>query len=119
MEYWILINSILIAILIFYKFKNKGLATKQEVNEINERLEEYIEKEKKYKKEIQEIIYLSTKQITYIFQQGIPEWKDDQDYYRGSLTKEPDGGLNLYQSLTDNNVGNQLTDIEHWKRFPR
>lgn len=58
--------------------------------------------------------YLNTRQIAYGHQEGIPEYSTGTTYYIGSIAKES-GTTNLYGSITDDNIGNALTDIVNWK----
>jgi hypothetical protein len=64
--------------------------------------------------ELQGLNYVNTSQIAYIMQKGIPEWEVATDYYIGDIAREV-GGTKLYKSLTDNNVGNVLTDVVKWE----
>lgn len=64
--------------------------------------------------ELQGLNYVNTSQIAYIMQKGIPEWEVATDYYIGDITREV-GGTKLYKSLTDNNIGNTLTDVANWQ----
>ena len=55
-------------------------------------------------------------QIAYMLQQGIPEWGETTNYAVGSVVKIiKDGVVSLYTSLTNNNVGNAVTDTAHWQ----
>ncbi len=55
-----------------------------------------------------------TQQLAYLFQQGIAEWDVDTTYYIGSLAMD---GNTIYQSLTNNNTGNLVTDGTKWKNY--
>lgn len=67
--------------------------------------------------EIQGVEYVTTYQQAYIMQEGIPEWAATVTYYKGSLTKEVTStGFRIYNSLTDNNIGNLLSDTSNWKK---
>jgi hypothetical protein len=63
--------------------------------------------------EDQAINYVMTTQIAYLFQEGIPEYNDETTYYENSIVREP-GTYKLYGSLTDDNVGNALSDAGEW-----
>lgn len=66
--------------------------------------------------EFQGIQYVTTYQQAYLMQEGIPEWASSVTYYKGSLTKKiTTTGFQIYCSLTDNNLGNILSDTENWK----
>lgn len=45
-------------------------------------------------------------QISYLLQQGIPEWDASTVYYKGSYVQDPAGSGQLWFSLQDANVGN-------------
>ena len=67
--------------------------------------------------EIQGVEYVTTYQQAYIMQEGLPEWAATVTYYKGSLTKEVTStGFRIYNSLTDNNTGNLLSDTSNWKK---
>jgi len=66
--------------------------------------------------EIQGVEYVTTYQQAYIMQEGVPEWAATVTYYKGCLTKEVTStGFKIYNSLTDNNTGNLLSDTSNWK----
>lgn len=64
--------------------------------------------------EVQGVDYVTTRQIAYVFQEGIPEYDSDTVYYQNSLVKEA-GTVNLYKSLTNDNQGNALSSALNWK----
>ena len=67
--------------------------------------------------EIQGVEYVTTYQQAYIMQEGVPEWAATVTYYKGSLAKEVTStGFRIYNSLTDNNTGNLLSDTSNWKK---
>lgn len=67
--------------------------------------------------EIQGVEYVTTYQQAYIMQEGVPEWSATVTYYKGCLTKEVTStGFRIYNSLTDNNIGNLLSDTSNWKK---
>ena len=67
--------------------------------------------------EIQGVEYVTTYQQAYIMQEGIPEWAATVTYYKGSLAKEVTStGFRVYNSLTDDNIGNLLSDTSNWKK---
>lgn len=66
--------------------------------------------------EIQGVEYVTTYQQAYLMQEGIPEWASSVTYYKGSVVKEVTStGFKIYNSLTDNNTGNLLSDTSNWK----
>lgn len=65
--------------------------------------------------EFQALQYLFSRQLAYLFQDGIPEWNASTTYYKGSLVKTITGtDVAIFSSLTDNNVNNQTSDTTKW-----
>lgn len=64
--------------------------------------------------EFQSLNYINTYQLTYLFQEGIPEYDSGTIYFQNSIVKKP-GTYQLYGSLIDNNTGNSLTNATDWK----
>lgn len=65
--------------------------------------------------EFQGIQYVTTYEQAYLMQEGIPEWSSSVTYYKGCIAKEVTStGFKLYNSLTDNNTGNALSDTTNW-----
>ena len=61
--------------------------------------------------------YLATRELAYIQQAGIQEYSATTNYYAGkSIVRSPETST-LYISLTDDNLGNPLTDIVNWKEL--
>ncbi len=59
--------------------------------------------------------YLITRELSYLQQAGFPEYSATTEYFIGkSIVREPEG-TKLYISLTDNNIGNPLTDMVNWQ----
>ena len=66
--------------------------------------------------EFQGVQYGISYQQAYMLQEGIPEWDANTPYYKGSLAKTISGAaFKLYCSLSDNNVGNLVSDTANWK----
>lgn len=65
------------------------------------------------------LCYLITRQLAYLYQQGIPEWDAGTVYYQNSqCTVVQNGALVIKRSLTDNNVGNNpVTDNVNWADY--
>lgn len=63
--------------------------------------------------EMQAIQYMVTTQISYLFQEGIAEYDSGTTYYQNSIVKKS-GTYEIYGSITDDNVGNPLTDDTNW-----
>jgi hypothetical protein len=59
--------------------------------------------------EFQSCNYINTSFISYIIQEGIPEWNEDKTYYQNSIVKRT-GTYEIYGSKTDDNTGNALPD---------
>lgn len=67
--------------------------------------------------EMNGIQYGFSKQLAYIFQEGLPEYDTETPYYVGSWCKGTvDNAISIYESLTDENIGNPLTNETHWKK---
>lgn len=67
--------------------------------------------------EFQGIQYVTTYQQAYLMQEGIPEWAATVTYYKGSVVKEVTAsGFKIYNSLTDNNTNNILSDTSNWSK---
>lgn len=64
--------------------------------------------------EFQSCNYVNTSQIAYILQEGIGEWNPLKTYYQNSIVKKT-GTYEIYGSLTDDNVGNPLSDDTNWE----
>lgn len=65
------------------------------------------------------LCYLITRQLAYLYQQGIAEWDSDTTYYQNSQCSViQDGILVIKRSLTDNNIGNDpTTDNVNWADY--
>ena len=57
--------------------------------------------------------FVTTSQLAYLFQEGMPEYDASTTYYTNSIVKK-NGTTQLYVSLTDNNIGNPLADTANW-----
>lgn len=64
--------------------------------------------------EFQGLHFLTTRQISYLLDKGIPEWEVATEYFIGDIQREV-GGTRIYKSITDNNIGNALTDVVNWE----
>jgi hypothetical protein len=56
--------------------------------------------------------YVTSYQIAYQMQEGIPEWDSATTYYTGSIAQ--DGNGNVYASVTNSNTGNALSSSGNW-----
>lgn len=64
--------------------------------------------------EFQALDFVNTYQLSYIFQEGIPEYDAGTTYFQNSIVKKT-GTYQIYGSLTDTNIGHALTDATNWK----
>lgn len=60
------------------------------------------------------IKYVNDYQNAYLLQEGIAEYDSGTTYFINSIVKES-GTLNIYSSITDDNIGNLLSNATHWK----
>lgn len=58
--------------------------------------------------------YATTKQMAYLFQEGIAEWDVDTEYGLNSICKSGD---TLYISLQNNNIGHLISEPTYWKIY--
>jgi len=66
--------------------------------------------------EFQALQYLFSRQLAYLFQEGIAEWNTSTTYYIGSIVKVISSSVvKVYMSIVNNNTGNQTTDTTKWK----
>lgn len=65
--------------------------------------------------EMNGVQYGFSKQLAYLFQNGVPEYDENTTYYANTSFCQVDGVI--YQSLTDDNIGNPVTDTTNWKVF--
>lgn len=65
--------------------------------------------------ETQALNYINTYQLTYLLQEGIPEYSASTTYYKGSLVKYVNSnGFQILSSKTDDNQGNGVTNQDYW-----
>jgi hypothetical protein len=64
--------------------------------------------------ELQGLQYKTDYQLSYLLNKGIPEWDILSEYFIGDIQREV-AGTKIYQSITDNNIGNVLTDVVNWE----
>ena len=58
------------------------------------------------------LFFLAFYQLTYLFEEGVPEWIATTTYYTGSIVNV--GGV-LYKSIIDNNLNNDpSSSLEAW-----
>jgi len=56
--------------------------------------------------------YIHNYQINHVLQKGLQEYNTLTEYFIGDKVNS---GTKIYQSLTDNNIDNALTDVVNWK----
>lgn len=61
--------------------------------------------------------YLFSRQLAYILQAGVPEWDADTIYFQGNLVSNGANPPTLLYSVTDNNVGNAISNATYWLPF--
>lgn len=70
-----------------------------------------------YRQDRNAVDFVTTSQLAYVFQEGLPEYDAGTTYYRGSWVKGNDGdAFSIYESLSDDNIGNALSDEEKWEK---
>ena len=69
-----------------------------------------------YRQDRNAVDFVTTSQLAYVFQEGVPEYDANTTYYKGSWVKGLDGDTYaIYESLSDDNIGNNLSDEEKWE----
>lgn len=70
-----------------------------------------------FHEELNGVQYGFSKQLAYLFQEGIPEYDNGTTYYKNSIIKSVDSNNNckLYSSLKDNNLNKPLSDTTSWQ----
>lgn len=58
------------------------------------------------------LFYVAFRQLAYLFQQGVAEYDATTEYHIGSAVKDANGVT--YQSLVNDNIGEDLTDGTKW-----
>lgn len=68
-----------------------------------------------YAEDMNGVFYAFTRNLAYLYQQGIPEWSNSETYYENAMCMY-DGVL--YQSLSDNNTNQQPdTQTSYWAPY--
>lgn len=72
-----------------------------------------------WEEDMNALFFAITKQLAYMFQEGIPEYDKDTTYYIGSMVKNVDnqGLLTVYKSVVNENTGNALNDTNYWSVY--
>lgn len=66
--------------------------------------------------EFQALHYITTRQLSYLFEQGIPEYDVSTTYFQKSMVIAP-GTYELWGSLVNDNVGNSLVEGANWTKL--
>jgi predicted RecA/RadA family phage recombinase len=61
--------------------------------------------------DMQALFYLATRQLSYLYQQGVPEWDATTEYHSGSVVQS--GGM-LFISIADTNINHAVSDALWW-----
>lgn len=63
--------------------------------------------------------YMITRQLAYLYQDGIAEYDANTNYKIGSLVKviASNGAVTIYRSLINDNIGNSTTNSNYWKVY--
>lgn len=64
--------------------------------------------------EMNGVMKVMSYQTAYTLQNGIPEYDDNTEYQTGSICKGV-GNTSQYASLTNDNIGNNVTNSQYWK----
>ena len=60
------------------------------------------------------LMLVITQQLAYLLQSGVPEWDAGTTYFTNQFVRS---GANLYLSVTDNNLGNALSNTTYWTPY--
>lgn len=69
-----------------------------------------------WQEDMNALFYLVTKQLAYLFQEGIPEYDPGTEYSKNSFARGV-GSKIIYCSLQDNNTGNPLDNPDYWEEY--
>lgn len=69
-----------------------------------------------WEEDMNALFYAVTRQLAYLFQEGIPEYDPETEYSLSAFVRGI-GSPTLYYSLTQNNIGNNLNDTNYWAVF--
>lgn len=71
-----------------------------------------------YRQDRNAVDLVTTSQLAYLFQEGVPEWDAGTVYYKGSLAKvtTSDISVQLYMSKVDNNTAN-YSNTDNWTKI--
>lgn len=66
-----------------------------------------------YEEDMNALFYAITKQLAYLFQEGIPEYDANTEYSKNALVRGVNSNI-IYCSNQDNNLGNSPDDPNYW-----
>lgn len=69
-----------------------------------------------FEEDMNALFYAITKQLAYIFQEGIPEYDPNTEYSQNALARGVGSNV-IYSSLVAENLGNDLSDSNYWTPF--
>lgn len=71
-----------------------------------------------YRQDRNAVDLVTTSQLAYLFQEGVPEWDAGTVYYKGSLAKVTTSAVSvqLYMSKVDNNTANYF-NTDNWTKI--
>lgn len=69
-----------------------------------------------FKEDSNSLFYLITRQLAYLFQEGIPEYDANTNYSQNAFVRGI-GSANVYISLAPDNLGNPLNNPAYWKLY--
>jgi hypothetical protein len=61
--------------------------------------------------DMQALFFLATRQLAYLYQQGVPEWDATTEYHAGSVVQSGGG---LYVSRADTNLNHAVSESAWW-----
>jgi hypothetical protein len=64
--------------------------------------------------EVNALDYIATTQLAYLFQEGMPEWDANTEYFLNSFVKQV-GTPSVYESIVNSNIGNPISDTTKWR----
>lgn len=91
----------------------------QNVNFLNGWQSALLSDKSPWEEDMNALFYTLSKQLAYMFQEGIPEYDENTTYYIGSLVKTIDnqGNITIYKSKTNENTGNPILDNNYWSIY--
>lgn len=69
-----------------------------------------------YEEDTNALFYMITRQLAYLFQEGIAEYDTNTEYSKNAFVRGVGSNI-IYCSNQDNNIGHSLNDINYWTVF--